>query len=377
MKNKICIISLVTMIIIAISTTSFGFGLNMSFNKIDKINVGDEIILTINFSEDIIGATLKINYDNNNLELLGSQTDDLTVANKDGKVSCVYFEIVKRGTNTLKVKFKVKSITNNIMSFNMEDAKFVTKLNEKTYTQNKEIKASITINKGDNSENDNTTKDDTNKDNNSNDDTKQDNSSEDNNTSNDDVNKDDNSNNSNDNKTPDKDISDDNNGDIDDIPDTDIDDDKNNIDDDTDDDLQDDTNKDNTTNDNKKNNNSNSEMIDNNNDNNTSNNNGENKDNNLNDNNNVKNNNTNQNNVKNNNSNTTNTNNIKGNDLTNSKSNTKDNNSNNKTVSIKNMPFTGTYAILYIAIVLAVIVTIVAGLRIKTKAKDFEDKYDK
>lgn len=372
MKNKICIISLVTMIIIAISTTSFGFGLNMSFNKIDKINVGDEIILTINFSEDIIGATLKINYDNNNLELLGSQTDDLTVANKDGKVSCVYFEIVKRGTNTLKVKFKVKSITNNIMSFNMEDAKFVTKLNEKTYTQNKEIKASITINKGDNSENDNTTKDDTNKDNNSNDDntsnddTKQDNSSEDNNTSNDDVNKDDNSNNSNDNKTPDKDISDDNNGDTDDIPDTDIDDDKNNIDDDTDDDLQDDTNKDNTTNDNK-----------NNNDNNTSNNNRENKDNNLNDNNNVKNNNTNQNNVKNNNSNTTNTNNIKGNDLTNSKSNTKDNNSNNKTVSIKNMPFTGTYAILYIAIVLAVIVTIVAGLRIKTKAKDFEDKYDK
>lgn len=369
MKNKICIISLVTMIIIAISTTSFGFGLNMSFNKIDKINVGDEIILTINFNQKIIGATFKISYDTN-LEMLDSQTSNLALSNSNGKLACVYVDMAKRGTNTLKFKFKVKSITNNIMSFNMEDAKFVTKLNEKTYTQNKEIKASITINKGDNSKNDNTTKDDTNKDNNSNDDTKQDNSSEDNNTSNDDVNKDDNSNNSNDNKKPDKDISDDNNGDTDDIPDIDI-------DDDTDDDLQDDTNKDNTTNDNKKNNNSNSEMIDNNNDNNTSNNNGENKDNNLNDNNNVKNNNTNQNNVKNNNSNTTNTNNIKGNDLTNSKSNTKDNNSNNKTVSIKNMPFTGTYAILYIAIVLAVIVTIVAGLRIKTKAKDFEDKYDK
>lgn len=355
MKNKICIISLVTMIIIAISTTSFGFGLNMSFNKIDKINVGDEIILTINFNQKIIGATFKISYDTN-LEMLDSRTSNLALSNSNGKLACVYVDMAKRGTNTLKFKFKVKSIKNNIMSFNIEDSKFVTKSDEKTYTQNKEIETSITINKGDNSENDNTTKDDTNKDNNSNDD----------NTSNDDVNKDDNSNNSNDNKTPDKDISDDNNGDTDDIPDTDIDDDKNNIDDDTDDDLQDDTNKDNTTNDNKKNNN-----------NNTSNNNGENKDNNLNDNNNVKNNNTNQNNVKNNNSNTTNTNNIKGNDLTNSKSNTKDNNSNNKTVSIKNMPFTGTYAILYIAIVLAVIATIVAGLRIKTKAKDFEDKYDK
>lgn len=349
MKNKICIISLVTMIIIAISTTSFGFGLNMSFNKIDKINVGDEIILTINFNQKIIGATFKISYDTN-LEMLDSRTSNLALSNSNGKLACVYVDMAKRGTNTLKFKFKVKSIKNNIMSFNIEDSKFVTKSDEKTYTQNKEIETSITINKGDNSENDNTTKDDTNKDNNSNDD----------------VNKDDNSNNSNDNKTPDKDISDDNNGDTDDIPDTDIDDDKNNIDDDTDDDLQDDTNKDNTTNDNKKNNN-----------NNTSNNNGENKDNNLNDNNNVKNNNTNQNNVKNNNSNTTNTNNIKGNDLTNSKSNTKDNNSNNKTVSIKNMPFTGTYAILYIAIVLAVIATIVAGLRIKTKAKDFEDKYDK
>ena len=364
MKNKICIISLVTMIIIAISTTSFGFGLNMSFNKIDKINVGDEIILTINFNQKIIGATFKISYDTN-LEMLDSQTSNLALSNSNGKLACVYVDMAKRGTNTLKFKFKVKSIKNNIMSFNIEDSKFVTKSDEKTYTQNKEIETSITINKGDNSENDNTTKDDTNKDNNSNDDntsnddTKQDNSSEDNNTSNDDVNKDDNSNNSNDNKTPDKDISDDNNGDTDDIPDIDI-------DDDTDDDLQDDTNKDNTTNDNKKNN-----------DNNTSNNNRENKDNNLNDNNNVKNNNTNQNNVKNNNSNTTNTNNIKGNDLTNSKSNTKDNNSNNKTVSIKNMPFTGTYAILYIAIVLAVIATIVAGLRIKTKAKDFEDKYDK
>ena len=136
MKNKIGVISLIILTIVAIATTSLGFSVDMTLNKSEKIKLNDEIIVTLNLSEEIVGATFKVNYDNNNLKLVGSETTNLTVSENDGKVAGVYVDMAKAGTKNLKIKFKVINTTNTTMAFKIEDAKFVTKKDEKSYSLN-------------------------------------------------------------------------------------------------------------------------------------------------------------------------------------------------------------------------------------------------
>ena len=159
MKNKIGVISLIILTIVAIATTSLGFSVDMTLNKSEKINLNDEIIVTLNLSEEIVGATFKVNYDNNNLKLVGSETTNLTVSENDGKVAGVYVDMAKAGTKNLKIKFKVINTTNTTMAFKIEDAKFVTKKDEKSYSLNKETKTDATTNtKKDDNTNSNTNK---------------------------------------------------------------------------------------------------------------------------------------------------------------------------------------------------------------------------
>ena len=132
MKNKIGVISLIILTIVAIATTSLGFSVDMTLNKSENIKLNDEIIVTLNLSEKIVGATFKVNYDNNNLKLVGSETTNLTVSENDGKVAGVYVDMAKTGTNNLKIKFKVINTTNTTMAFKIEDAKFVTKKDDNT-----------------------------------------------------------------------------------------------------------------------------------------------------------------------------------------------------------------------------------------------------
>lgn len=137
MKNKIGVISLIILTIVAIATTSLGFSVDMALNKSENIKLNDEITVTLNLSEEIVGATFKVNYDNSNLKLVGSETTNLTVSENDGKVAGVYVDMAKTGTNNLKIKFKVINTTNTTMAFKIEDAKFVTKKDEKSYSLNK------------------------------------------------------------------------------------------------------------------------------------------------------------------------------------------------------------------------------------------------
>lgn len=162
MKNKICVISLIVLTIVAIATTSLGFSVDMTLSKSENIKINDEITVTLNFSEEIVGATFKVNYDNNNLKLVGSETTNLTVSENDGKVAGVYVDMAKTGTNNLKIKFKVINTTNTTMAFKIEDAKFVTKKDEKSYSINKVTKTDETTdNKKDDNTNSNTNKNNT------------------------------------------------------------------------------------------------------------------------------------------------------------------------------------------------------------------------
>ncbi len=159
MKNKIGVISLIILTIVAIATTSLGFSVDMTLSKSENIKINDEITVTLNFSEEIVGATFKVNYDNNNLKLVGSETTNLTVSENDGKVAGVYVDMAKTGTNNLKIKFKVINTTNTTMAFKIEDGKFVTKKDEKSYSINKVTKTDETTdNKKDDNTNSNTNK---------------------------------------------------------------------------------------------------------------------------------------------------------------------------------------------------------------------------
>lgn len=274
MKNKICVISLIVLTIVAIATTSLGFSVDMTLSKSENIKINDEITVTLNFSEEIVGATFKVNYDNNNLKLVGSETTNLTVSENDGKVAGVYVDMAKAGTKNLKIKFKVINTTNTTMAFKIEDAKFVTKKDEKSYSLNKVTQTDAST--------------DTKKDDNTNSNTDKNNNTT-NNTTNNTVN----------NNTTNNTISNET------------------------------TNTDNNTL------------------------------NTIND-------------VTNTSTNTNSTNNENNNTNSNTSTNTI---STDVTTSTKQIPHTGNYTILYIAIALAIVLSVYTGLKIKSK--QFEDKYDK
>lgn len=149
MKNKFIIINVILIAIISISTISIGFGIDIEMDKRENLKVGDEVILTINSSEKIVGASFKINYDTNILKLLDKETENLYVSENYTQIACVYIDMEDIGTNALKIKFKVLKTDKTELKFSLEEAKFVTLGNENLYSGNEinGINKTITIEK--------------------------------------------------------------------------------------------------------------------------------------------------------------------------------------------------------------------------------------
>ena len=106
MKNKIGVISLIILTIVAIATTSLGFSVDMALNKSENIKLNDEITVTLNLSEEIVGATFKVNYDNSNLKLVGSETTNLTVS---GQLEAETFALALRDVYTFGPTFRAEN----------------------------------------------------------------------------------------------------------------------------------------------------------------------------------------------------------------------------------------------------------------------------
>lgn len=127
MKNRILAVTFMVIIFIfANAKASFGFSVELTLDKLQNIQKDDEITVIIKLDENIQGASFRLDYDSNDLELIGSNTANLTVGKKNGQIACVYFIMDGDGTNTLEIKFKVTDTTNKHIKFNMEDAKFIT-----------------------------------------------------------------------------------------------------------------------------------------------------------------------------------------------------------------------------------------------------------
>lgn len=134
--KKVTIVSIIMMIIsfVLINTANadFAVGMNMEANK-KTISIGDEEILTLNFNEKIVACNFNIVYDSNVFTLIGSNTTNLNVAEKDGKIACIYADMSGSGTNKIGIKFKANKETSG-SKFMIENAKFRAEGQEKSYT---------------------------------------------------------------------------------------------------------------------------------------------------------------------------------------------------------------------------------------------------
>ncbi len=155
MKNKIILINVILIAIISISTVSFGFSIDMEIDKKENLNVDDELILTINLNEKIVGASFKINYDTNILKLLDKETQNLYVSENNRQIACVYIDMENIGTDSIKIKFKVLNTDKTELKFSLEEAKFITLDNENSYSGSEinGISKTITIKKASNDNN--------------------------------------------------------------------------------------------------------------------------------------------------------------------------------------------------------------------------------
>lgn len=145
MKNKLILIILILIVMLSIATISLGFSVDMEMDKTKNLEVDDEVILTLNLSEKIVGASFKINYDTNTLKLIDKETVNLYASENNGQVACVYIDMEDKGTNTLKIKFKVLNTDKTNLEFSLKEAKFVVLGNEKSYSGNDIVGISKTI----------------------------------------------------------------------------------------------------------------------------------------------------------------------------------------------------------------------------------------
>lgn len=127
MRKKIFIVAfMVILFIFTNAKASLGFSIELTLDKLDHIQQNDEVTLIVQLDEKIQGASFMIDYDNDNLDLIGSNTENLKVGKKNGQIACMYFIMDGEGTDKLEIKFKVTGTKNKLIVFNMKDAKFIT-----------------------------------------------------------------------------------------------------------------------------------------------------------------------------------------------------------------------------------------------------------
>ena len=136
MKKIVVSISIMLIsIALLITTTNAAFTMSMNIKSDSStIQVGDTATLTISVNEKIVASNFDISYDSTIFQLEGSATSNLSVAEKDGKIACIYADISGTGISEFKIKFKALKTTTNGTSFKIDNAKFRAEGKEDSYT---------------------------------------------------------------------------------------------------------------------------------------------------------------------------------------------------------------------------------------------------
>lgn len=118
-----------------ISNATFIVNMNMEGNA-KIVELGETKTLIISVNEPVYVLNFNINYDSQVFKLVGSETENLGVAEKDGKIACIYADSTGIGTQEFKIKFEAIQETTNGANFSIENAKFSTTGQEESYKGN-------------------------------------------------------------------------------------------------------------------------------------------------------------------------------------------------------------------------------------------------
>lgn len=129
---SVAIMLIIMAVLITTANAAFTASISMKSDS-STIKVGDTVTLTINVNEKVVASNFDINYDSTILKLEGSGTSNLSVAEKDGKVACIYADMSGTGTNEFKVKFKALKETTGT-NLKIENAKFRAEGKDESYT---------------------------------------------------------------------------------------------------------------------------------------------------------------------------------------------------------------------------------------------------
>lgn len=129
---SVAIMLIIMALLITTANAAFTASISMKSDS-STIKVGDTVTLTINVNEKVVASNFDINYDSTILKLEGSGTSNLSVAEKDGKIACIYADMSGTGTNEFKVKFKALKETTGT-NLKIENAKFRADGKDESYT---------------------------------------------------------------------------------------------------------------------------------------------------------------------------------------------------------------------------------------------------
>ena len=91
--NKLVRVSILLFsIIMSLTITSTAFTAD-TFVDNNNIKVGEEIVYEVKSDEKVIATNFDIGYNEKSFELVESMTPGLQVAEKDGKIACIYADI--------------------------------------------------------------------------------------------------------------------------------------------------------------------------------------------------------------------------------------------------------------------------------------------
>ena len=92
-RNFIKIVVLTLMNIIMLSSVVFGLNLNISSNS-ERVNIGDEIKVTVNWNENMQAADFSLMYDSKKLEFVEADIEDYYInSDNEGEVKTAWFSL--------------------------------------------------------------------------------------------------------------------------------------------------------------------------------------------------------------------------------------------------------------------------------------------
>ena len=125
MKIKKIIILLLVAIMLPVISKAFEITIDTNKKEIKK---GEELILSIKNSENVIAGNFEINY---NKEVF-VEGINIECAEKDEKIACIYGDISGQGTEEFKIKFKAKKAGKK-GAFSINNAKIRVESQDESY----------------------------------------------------------------------------------------------------------------------------------------------------------------------------------------------------------------------------------------------------